>query len=545
LRLFYLGLLTVFTALAWAATVQTGGSASAVFQVSRMAEAGKNITATIVWFQFIATQLIAAVMLSTSIGDEIYNRTLGVLMTTPINSFQIVIGKLFSRLLQLLLLLAISCPLLAVLRVFGGVPWDYVISSLCVTLASAVFVGSTSLFFSIYSRRAHEVILRTVIACAVLWLLPSAVLELSYAGFGGLAKAELIFDHASPFAVMLYNTERMLHPSSAAVNRFWPVNCAVMLTGAAVWLMLAVLVVRRAALRQIVGPAIGAIGKRSSSPPSRTADSGVMASPAIRRVTGPPVIWKELRIPLFKAGPLKAIVVSILAAAIFIAAYGYCIYADCLTEKQVQMGFILFYLFLGLMRTVTVASSSLAGEKEAQTWALLLATPIRDSQIVIGKIVASVLRCWPFWALFGAHIIIFTFARCLHPITIVPMAILLVGSSLLVSAVGVFFSSCFKRTSVAAAVSLIAFIVFLLPVCCVIPSSYVGPFFVGGIVLDAVAGAEAARTPLYQLNYAFFGTGTGAFWAALFTLIGVTGIYLCAALVPYSIAEGNIRSKVF
>jgi ABC-type transport system involved in multi-copper enzyme maturation permease subunit len=124
------------------------------FQAAWMSEAGKMIISTIVWFQFCATQLVAIIMLSTSISDEIYNRTLGLLMTTPINSFQIVMGKLLSKLLQLMLLLAISLPLLAIVRIFGGVPWDYIISSLCITLTTVAFVGSLSLLFSIFSRRS-------------------------------------------------------------------------------------------------------------------------------------------------------------------------------------------------------------------------------------------------------------------------------------------------------------------------------------------------------------------------------------------------------
>ncbi|MHC4501313.1 MAG: ABC transporter permease, partial [Planctomycetota bacterium] len=153
LRFAYLALLTTILALIWVEEMRYRGSA--LYRVSRMARAGQTIISFIIWFQFFATQLVAIIMLSTSISDEIYNRTLGLLMTTPINSFQIVMGKLFSKLLQLILLMAITLPLLAIVRVFGGVPWDYVLSSLCVTLTAVIFVGSLSLFFSIFSRRAY------------------------------------------------------------------------------------------------------------------------------------------------------------------------------------------------------------------------------------------------------------------------------------------------------------------------------------------------------------------------------------------------------
>ena len=98
LRFAYLSLLTAFVAFAWTITVNSRGPASQILKISRMSAVGVYITTTIIWFQFIAVQLVAAVMLSTAISDEIYHRTLGVLMTTPISSFQIVIGKLFSKL---------------------------------------------------------------------------------------------------------------------------------------------------------------------------------------------------------------------------------------------------------------------------------------------------------------------------------------------------------------------------------------------------------------------------------------------------------------
>ena len=169
LRFAYLGLLTILLILFWSIAVRPGQSG--LFQSSRMAQAGQMIIACIVWFQFIATQILAGIMLSTSISDEIYHKTLGLLMTTPISSFQIVIGKLLSKLLQLLLLMAISLPLLAIVRVFGGVPWGFIVSGLCITLTTVLFIGSLSLFFSIFSRKAYVVIILTVLTLGVLFAL--------------------------------------------------------------------------------------------------------------------------------------------------------------------------------------------------------------------------------------------------------------------------------------------------------------------------------------------------------------------------------------
>ena len=68
LRFAYLALLTMFLALIWGEVVRYTGSA--LYQSSRMAEAGKIIIAFIVWFQFCATQLVAIIMLSTSMQGQ-------------------------------------------------------------------------------------------------------------------------------------------------------------------------------------------------------------------------------------------------------------------------------------------------------------------------------------------------------------------------------------------------------------------------------------------------------------------------------------------
>ncbi len=113
-------------------------------------------------------------------------------MTTPINGLQIVMGKLLSKLLQLVLLLGISLPILAIVRVLGGVPWGYLLSGLSITLTASIFAGSVTLRFSIGRERAYVVILRTAFALAALYLfVPVAVGALAIFLFGesGLSPA--------------------------------------------------------------------------------------------------------------------------------------------------------------------------------------------------------------------------------------------------------------------------------------------------------------------------------------------------------------------
>jgi len=252
LRFVYVIALTVFVAGVWISVVQS--QVSTTFQKSRLAVAGKEIIETIVMFQFFATQLVAVIMLSTSISDEIYHRTLGLLMTTPISSFQIVMGKLCSKLLQLMLLLGISLPLLAVVRVFGGVPWGYVLSSLCITITAVIFAGALSLFLSINNRRAYIVIIKTIFIHSVIFALLPAMM--------GLLGLPILL--SVPRSVVVYTANLYLNPFKAIVvvgniaSRgagafYWPVHCAIMLGLSAVLIALCSAVVRKVALRQAVG----------------------------------------------------------------------------------------------------------------------------------------------------------------------------------------------------------------------------------------------------------------------------------------------------
>ena len=212
LRFFYLVSLTVFVTFVWIITIKVGSSGSLVYQVSRMSGTGKYITTTIIWFQFIAIQLIAIVMLSNAISDEIYHRTLGLLMTTPISSFQIVTGKLSSKLLQLILLLVISMPLLAIVRVMGGVPWGYIVSSLCMTLTAAVFAGSVSLVFSITNRHSHSVIVRTVFVCLLFYIGPPVVTQLLQLVYQVRIVSESTLFYVNPFIDMGFASQSLLSP---------------------------------------------------------------------------------------------------------------------------------------------------------------------------------------------------------------------------------------------------------------------------------------------------------------------------------------------
>ena len=451
LRFAYITLLTAFLALVWIEMM--GQSGSVVYRISRMAEAGKHIVICVVWFQYCATQFLAVILLSNSISDEIYHRTLGLLMTTPISSFQIVMGKLFSKLLQLVLLLAISLPLLAFIRVMGGVPWNYVISSLCITLTTVIFVGSLSLFFSIFSRRTYVVIIVTVITLGTIFaLLPLgfyAVWDITNSTVPEKSVFTAIF-LPNPYCSMFINTITMVEPRSAAFINFyfWPLHCCIMLAASALLLFVSVIIVRKIALRQATGQLDSPAGKRRSRRAVNQAGANPQAfAGAIRRVAGPPVIWKELRSPMFRRHKILACILASVGLILLLASYY--LFVKLLDEEQTHMGYTMIFLAVGMLFTIVLPATSITTEREARSWSLLLATPLDDKDILIGKLVGVLRRCYPAWLLLFGHVIAFSLADFIHPLAIVQTGILVIWISIFLSGSGLYFSSRFKHTTTA------------------------------------------------------------------------------------------------
>ncbi|MHC4658381.1 MAG: ABC transporter permease [Planctomycetota bacterium] len=421
-----------------------------------MARAGQTIISFIIWFQFFATQLVAIIMLSTSISDEIYNRTLGLLMTTPINSFQIVMGKLFSKLLQLILLMAITLPLLAIVRVFGGVPWVYVLSSLCITLTAVIFVGSLSLFFSIFNRRAYVVIIITILTVGVLFalipLLTVLVVETTDLERSVSEKtlASVLF-HPNPYGMLIYGTQMMVNPRGMGpISLSWPLHCGIMLAASAAVLSLSVNRVRKVALRQATGQldTFKPRRRRRKKSSSQTIVSDEPTGP-IRRINGSPTIWKELRTPIFRRHKIAAFVIIGISLVVLFTTYLLWEMENDLDQDEVHMLYVSIFMGLGMLFTIVLPATCITSEKESRSWPLLLATTLSDGQILFGKFIGILRRCLPIWLFLFGHLCLFALIGYIHAVAILQMGIVVTWIIVFLSCTGLYFSSRFKRTTTA------------------------------------------------------------------------------------------------
>ncbi len=517
LRFLYLTLLTICVAGVWldatgstitTTTMPTPGRlfGRGINLTAQMARVGQTIILFVIWFQFFAAQIIAIVLLSTAISDEIYKRTLGVLITTPITSFQIVMGKLSSRLLQLMLFSAITLPLLAIVRVFGGVPWNFLLSSLCITITTVIFVASLSLLLSIFSKRAYLVIIATVITLVVIFFL-MAFPVFSRGPLYGLTRNNLLYSiifYSNPYAVLAVNSRLMMNPSLATrITLNWPIHCTAILAASAILITISTILVKKVALYHVstlTNPFIAWWRSCSNRNPGKNIPKPNLQP--IRYVTGPPIVWKELICPLSHRYKLAATSIILFELAMIFAVSLFPTVTDVIGYTDAHCMYVIVFMSLAIIFSIVLPATTITSEKESRSWLILLTTPLSDWHIILGKFVGSLRRSLPLWLLLFVYIVLFSISELLHSIAIFHIAIILIGVTILLCASGIYFSSRFKHTTsaVIANFAFAAVIWLLIPLLAVVITdffefnnriadhvAYANPFTQANVVIKAAA----------------------------------------------------------
>jgi ABC-type transport system involved in multi-copper enzyme maturation permease subunit len=122
---------------------------------SASAEIGRQLFTGIIFLLTLITLILAPASTAGAISLEREKQTLDLLVTTPISSLAIILGKLLSALSWILLLLLASIPVVALVFTFGGVGPEDVIKAYVVLLGTAFAYGTIGLFVSALVRRTQ------------------------------------------------------------------------------------------------------------------------------------------------------------------------------------------------------------------------------------------------------------------------------------------------------------------------------------------------------------------------------------------------------
>src|SRR4051812_1337080 len=106
--------------------------------------------------QFAAVVFITPALTANAVAEEKGHNTLVFLLTTHLTNREIVLGKLFTRLLQVGLLVLTGLPVLALLQFMGGVEPNLVIASFVALALTAVSLGCLGLFWGVSVRKPQN-----------------------------------------------------------------------------------------------------------------------------------------------------------------------------------------------------------------------------------------------------------------------------------------------------------------------------------------------------------------------------------------------------
>jgi ABC-type transport system involved in multi-copper enzyme maturation permease subunit len=227
-----------------------------------------------------------------------------------------------------------------------------------------------------------------------------------------------------------------------------------------------------------------------------------------RDVSDNPVLWRELRRPLTNRR-WQAVLGASLAGVILLISYAAVSAGGGrgLGDPDAQIGYAIVFNGLLWLLVAVVSATSVAQEKESDTWTLLLATPVSGRTIVLGK-AAGLLRrlAWPY-AMVGAHFALFTVCRVIQPEALFLVLWVIVSFNMVWIATGIYLSLRLRTVTFAVILNLLLAIV-------IYPGAAMG-LMIGGELLSSdpapgryrSAGSAWAQQVLWYMPYWYLGVG--------------------------------------
>lgn len=541
LRSAYVGIM--FLILLYTASMTGAMGAGGLFRRSAMSEYGRAMVIGLGVYQFIALHLIAPAIAGTAIGEEIRKQTLACLLMTPLTSLRIVAGKLLSRMLLVLLLVATSFPVLAILRLFGGVEWGLIVRLEALTLCASLFVAALALTFStLFKRRASDPASAGVLVLLLIYLAVPGGLTVLHEYRGWVGRPDY-FAYFNPF----YTLSILVSRATVFGNQTYPglsspmTQCGLLLAATGVLVLLAAALVRRAARRFDAGE--GLVSRPRGKPAAGPAAEGPNAAPPSMPARHPsppflarferyPVLWRELRGSAW-ASPLQRALLFVVPPVLLLISYAY--FWRYAHEAEFHLVFIeiLFFLILGV--AATTPGPTITREKESGTLELLLLTPLTPRRIVMHKLWGAASRLVVPLGLLLIHLLLFTLAGKLPVVDALTILVVLAGPLVFLLTMGMYFSLRFKQVRGATAMNQGLAALLWIPCCPVatfVPMvAPMNPFFSVAAVLEHDTRGGRGL---------FFRFGDSGLFPLLLLL--VTLVYVIIGIFFLEAGIGNVRA---
>ncbi len=560
IRLLYILSLLGVLVFAWADLLRNFSGVNVSIYLTEVAG---QICRMIAVVQFFGAQAAAVFLLCGVIAEETRKRTLGVLLSTPITSFQIIGGKLFSKLLQVWLLLALSLPVYAILRVYGGIPWDFVVQTTVVTLAAVFFAASVTLLVGTFVRRSYTTLIISVIVIALCyamgtnsWVYYSVRFvpgtDWIIASLNPYHVFQLVFcEFDWPWGIRYVYCFGAATPRTAVPAWFllpWAsaVQSGMILGTSLMFLLIAARRLRKLALKEL--------SKQTNRQRRRfieVCESLINLLPRIswrrhiRSVRGRAMVWKEMHNSLIRGELLRGRYIYLLLIGAIVITYSL-FSLTTVSDVEGVLAMVIICLTAGAaMVTSIAAASSITKEKETASWQILLTTPLSDSEILWGKVVGVFRRSAIIWSILLLLLTILSYVGICHYWSVPMTGIVAFGITAFLAGTGIYLSVRFRSTPRAVmTLLLIASILWVMPPVLgeMIPYSYRYDLF--DFMEAAHPSAQILRVMESPDAYHYPYYGLGVFLESAFFVVLNAVCYAAVGATFAWRAKVNLRRKI-
>lgn len=392
-RAVYVTALLVLMCTAWLVVAGT----QIIRNTGDMARFGSILFQILAPLQLALMVFLSALTAASAVSQEKDRRTLILLLMTRMSNGELVLGKLFASLLNVLAMLAAAFPVFVLITLFGGVSLQQVIRVFGVTFTATLAAGSLGSLFAFWREKTFQTLAMTALAL-MLWI---GIWE----GLGVFRPdLELVVASLSPIRAILAATQPALGQPlglDGAVLFMLAASGAVILLNGISIAMVRVWnpsrEVRRGQSESESMQTIFRAGHEATVAESETAraehvDARVRTSFAkSRRVWDNPILWREACTWAYGRKVLVIRAAYVLLFCIVAAGVHWSI-AE-VTAGRASRAIIpppavplAPFFFISLVIVNALAVTSITNERDGQALDLLLVTDLTPKEFVFGKL---------------------------------------------------------------------------------------------------------------------------------------------------------------
>jgi ABC-type transport system involved in multi-copper enzyme maturation permease subunit len=391
IRAGYLGLTIIVLLFVLITKLGGGGSMS----LRDLASSGAQMFYSVSYLQVALICILTPVFMAGAIAQEANPQTWDILLTTPLNNLQVVLGNLFGRLFFVIALLFSTMPLFAVTQYFGGVPRYAIFSSYAIAGTSALLVAAIAVTLSVTRTAGRRAVFVFYIS-VIMYLFATYAIDLNWrqnVPAGPSAHYTTVMTPLNPFlalAVLLDSNQYIPRDPVDYTGSFWLVKLWFTRPIAAFcWLCawISVILVGFSTIRlRVIGARLGATpwyrrifgltAKGSAERPARTVGHN-------------PISWREsaARGKTLPAmfGRWGFVAVGVGLAIVLITMF----HTQLMTAGQLQLAIATVLsaeVVVIALAALNMSATAVSREREDGTLDIILTTPIQPGPYLAGKL---------------------------------------------------------------------------------------------------------------------------------------------------------------